>query len=114
MKLLIVDDNEKISEMLKQVFSHQFSEISLCSDGIDALSEYEQFKPQWIFMDIKMKKMDGLMAAKQILTKYPMAKIIILTSYDSNSLRREAINTGVIDYVIKDDIDRIFRIIESN
>jgi CheY-like chemotaxis protein len=114
LRLLIVDDNEKISEMMRKAFESEFSEISLCNDGIDALDEYERFKPEWVFMDIKMKKMDGLKAAKKILSNYPEAKIIIVTSYDSNALRKEAKNAGVVDFIVKDELDKIFKIINSH
>jgi CheY-like chemotaxis protein len=112
LKLLIVDDNIKISEMLRKTFESEFSEIRLCDDGINAIEEYEKFVPDWVFMDIKMKKLDGLKAAKQIKVKNPLAKIIILTSYDSSVFKLEARNAGVVDYILKDELDKIFDILK--
>jgi CheY-like chemotaxis protein len=113
LKLLIVDDNRKITEMMKETFASEFSEIRTCLDGSEALEEYKKFKPEWIFMDIKMKEMDGFTAAKQIKSAFPAARIIIVTSYDSNALRDEARKAGVVDYVLKDELDKIFEIINK-
>ncbi len=98
--------------MLSQTFSSEFSEVRFCDDGLNALDEYKKFMPEWVFMDIKMKKMDGLEAAKQIILNYPMAKIIMVTNYDSNSFRKEAKKSGVIDYILKDELYKIFDIIK--
>jgi len=114
LKLLIVDDNIKISEMLRKIFASVFSEIRLCDDGINAVKEYEKFIPDWVFMDIKMKKLDGLKAARQIKVNNPLAKIIVITSFDSNVFRDEALNAGVVDYILKDELDKIFEILKVN
>ena len=53
MKLLIVDDNSKIREMLKDMFSENFTEIRECQDGIESLDAYKEFLPDWVFIILK-------------------------------------------------------------
>ncbi|MBK8983617.1 MAG: response regulator [Ignavibacteria bacterium] len=104
MRLLIVEDNSEIREMIRSLFESKFNLIRVCEDGDTALSEYESFRPDWIFMDIEMKKVDGITASKEILKLYPEAKIIIITNHKSASIKRELISAGVQKYVLKENM----------
>ncbi|MDQ3021725.1 MAG: response regulator [Bacteroidota bacterium] len=114
MSLLIVEDNSPMREMLKSIFKFQFTQISECEDGDTALSSYEQSKPDWVFMDVEMKRVDGITASKQILKAYPDARIIILTNYDNAEIKKEAMSAGVYEYVIKENVLDILEILENN
>lgn len=112
MKVLIVDDNRQMRETIKfclQNLSHEFCE---CSDGTDALSNFEIFKPDWVLMDWKMKRMDGITATKQIVKQFPEAKICLVTGYDDAELKKAAIKAGALDFVIKDDLSRLRKVLE--
>lgn len=111
MKLLIVDDNYKVREMMKSLFKPEFSEIRECEDGADVLDEYSYFRSDWVFMDIEMKKLDGISASKKLMNSFPEAKIIIVTNYNIKEYRKDAKSAGVKDYVLKENIIDIFKII---
>lgn len=111
MRLLIADDNFKMREMLKSIFKFHFSEIKECDDGEFAFEIYKEYKPDWVFIDIEMKKIDGITASEKILDEFPEAKIIIITNYDSLELRKKAKSAGVFDYVLKENILDILEII---
>lgn len=114
MKLLIVDDNFKMREMLKSVFKLYFTEIRECDDGESALSTYQNFMPDWVFMDIEMKNTDGITASKRIIGSFPKAKIIIITSYDNPELKKMAGTIGIHSYILKENMIDIMDILESS
>jgi CheY-like chemotaxis protein len=113
MKLLIVEDNKRMREMLKENFKDMFSEIIECEDGSEALAAYRDNLPNWVFMDIRMKKMDGIKATKKITECFPDAKILIVTGIDDNEIRKEAAICGATDYVLKENLEEIFNIISN-
>jgi NarL family two-component system response regulator LiaR len=113
MKLLIVDDNEEIRKILKSMYSHMFYQISECDDGDLAIESYDNEKPDWVFMDIKMKRVDGITATKRIINKYPKAKIIIVSQYNDKDFIEAAKNSGAIEFVSKEDLTKIEAIISG-
>ena len=58
MKLLIVEDSNRMREMLKELFGSMFTEIVECEDGSEAFRAYKKNKPAWVFIDIKMTEMN--------------------------------------------------------
>jgi two-component system response regulator DegU len=80
-----------------------------CSDGEEAVQEYAKFRPAYVLMDVKMPGMDGLAAAKEILAKFPDARIIMVSNFDDPELRNEARRNGAVGYVLK---ERLFELKE--
>lgn len=113
MKLLIADDNKEMRKMLKTICSHLFYQILECNDGDDAIRIYGDELPDWVLMDIKMERLDGIEATKEIKRKYPAAKIIIVSQFNDKSLIEEAKNSGAIDFVSKEDLTKIENIISQ-
>lgn len=113
MNLLIVEDNKIMRDMLKSLFSGSFSSIYECEDGVSALNMYITHRPDWVFMDIMMKEMDGITATREIKGSYPDAKILIVTDYNDEEYRKAAANAGAVSYVLKEELDDIFSIINK-
>jgi two-component system, chemotaxis family, chemotaxis protein CheY len=111
MKLLIVEDNKNMRELFKTIFKKKFDEFIECEDGRKALNKYKESKPDWVFMDIKMKNMDGISATREIKDTFNDAKIIIVTDYGDEHLRNEAAQAGAYCYVLKENLQEIFNII---
>lgn len=102
-KFLIVDDS-KTAQILTQAMLDDLGHevVGIAEDGSVALKMYEEHKPDIVTMDINMPKEDGLKASREILSKFPEAKIIVISSYDDPELIDNAINnTGVIHYIVK-------------
>jgi len=114
MKLLIVEDSWKMREMLKSIFKTIFNEIRECDDGETSLQEYESFSPDWVFMDIEMKKVDGITASKEILKLYPQAKIVIITSHNDPQIKQDVMSLGVYKFIWKEDILCLLDMFEKN
>lgn len=80
---MIADDQELIRESLKIVLSthEDIDVVGTASDGFEVLKCLEKNVVDVILMDIRMPGMDGVMATKEVKSKYPDTKIIILTTY---------------------------------
>ncbi len=114
MNLLIVDDNEPMRRTIKSLVGDLIREFYECSDGSQALAAYAENQPDWVLMDIEMGQVDGLTATKQIKEAYPDAKIIIVTNYDEPTLRERAKEAGACDYVMKENLFTLSRILQDH
>lgn len=102
--ILIADDNSQVRRMIRDLIEDIDSQIIECEDGGGAIAAYDQHHPDFVLMDIHMKPVDGLTATKEILSRYPKAKIIAVTQYQDTSTRDAAMSLGVCAFVGKDDL----------
>jgi CheY-like chemotaxis protein len=113
MNLLIVEDNARMRQMIKSMVFDLADEIAECEDGARALALYSENQPDWVLMDIQMKDINGLTATKQILAEYKDAKIVIVTNYNDTHFRESAREAGAVDYVLKENLIDIRRILQT-
>jgi two-component system response regulator DegU len=113
MTVLIVEDNDGIRRLLRRTLLDSASAIWECSDGIDALAIYEDHRPDVVLMDIRMPKMDGLTATRQIREFDPNARVVVVTDYDDDDIRTAAFEAGACGYALKQELSDIPRIIGS-
>ena len=111
MKILIVDDHQGMRELMRSYLPPAFDEIYECEDGIDAIDCYREHLPDWVLMDWKMKRMDGITATRQIIAAYPQARILLVTSYDDDNLRRAGREAGACGYIVKENLRSISEIL---
>ncbi|MFN2390845.1 MAG: response regulator transcription factor [Pyrinomonadaceae bacterium] len=104
MKVLIVDDNKQARAMIKQYLRDLTDETRECEDGADVLSAYKAFLPDWVLMDWEMKRVNGLVATRQIIANFPDAKILMVTNYNEKDLQIAAKDAGASGFVLKDDL----------
>ena len=110
-KLLLVEDDERVREMIRGIVSEVTESIFECGDGADAFARYTEINPDWVLMDLVMPLVDGIAATKQIIASYPEARIVIVTSYDSDIQRREALSAGACGYVLKENLLELLEIL---
>jgi CheY-like chemotaxis protein len=82
MKLLIVDDNPQMRQMIRAVVSDLGAAVTECSDGDEALAAYaaQQFsRADRVLMDLQLPRVGGLEATRRIRAAFPDAQIIIIT-----------------------------------
>jgi two-component system response regulator DegU len=111
MKLLIVEDNRQMRSLLKSLLSNLAETIFECTDGSEALEFYRRHRPDCVLMDIKMESVDGIDATRQIIDAFPTARVIIVTDYDDTELRDAAREAGACDYVVKENLLNLGRIL---
>lgn len=102
--LLIVEDNPSMRRLIKSVVADLALCVHECSDGSEALDAYEKFHPEWVLMDVEMKDKDGFTATREIIRSHPKAKILILTKYKTERMRKEAKRAGASEYVVKENL----------
>ena len=114
MKLLVVDDDRRVRKMIASLAAEPMDEVIECSDGSEAYFAYAQNLPDWVLMDLMMPDLDGIAATRQIVSSYPHAKVIIVTSHESSAMRERARNAGACGYVLKENLSELREIITAN
>ena len=100
--------------MIRKLIEDIDPEILECSDGGEAIEAYETSLPDFVLMDINMKPVDGLTAAKEILRRHPEAKIIIVSQHQDKRTRETALSIGVTAFVGKDDLTPLRLIVKAD
>ncbi len=100
--ILIVDDSGFARKILKDMLeSEGHNVVGEAADGFEALEMAKQTRPDFIFLDVAMPKLDGMGALPQILEANSNLKIIMCTAMGQKSIIVEAMKIGAIDYVLK-------------
>ncbi|MFD2368811.1 response regulator [Brevibacillus sp. GCM10020057] len=101
-RILIADDSIVVREYLKVILEragHQV--IAEATRGSDAFQKYMIYQPDLVTMDINMPDMNGIEAVQMIRSRFPEAKIIIVSTHGLKQLVFEALKAGAIHYIIK-------------
>ncbi len=101
--VLLVDDHAMVRKGLVSLLS-SYEDLSLAGeadDGEIGVLMYEHTKPDVVLMDMMMPHMDGITAISKIRERHPEARIIALTSFDSDDLVQRALRAGAIGYLLK-------------
>jgi DNA-binding NarL/FixJ family response regulator len=103
-RVLLADDQDIIRTGLTIILNHQpdLEVIGQAADGIEAVDLAKQLQPDVILMDIKMPRLNGIQATRQIMTALPKTQIIILTTYDTDDWVFDGIRAGAVGYLLKD------------
>jgi len=104
MKLLVVDDDIRVRKMIASIAAEPSDEIIECSGGAEAYFAYAENLPDWVLMDLMMPGIDGIAATRQIVSAFPGAKVIIVTSHESAAMREKATRAGAYSYVLKENL----------
>ena len=107
MKVLIADDNADVRLLLRDYLPASASEVFECADGDEAVALYKQHLPDWVLMDQDMPHTDGITATRMIISKYPEAKICMVTAFNDPALQTEAMDAGASGFVVKDDLSEL-------
>ena len=87
-------------QMIRQVAATFADHISECSDSAEAVAAYTTEQ----LMDVRMPRLNGIQATRQIRAAFPAALIIIVTSFDEPGLREAAQQAGACGYVLKENL----------
>lgn len=109
MKLMIIDDDNLVCLSLKTILQAN-PDIQVCAigtSGEEAIALFEKYLPDILLMDIQMAGIGGLAAGETILSRYPEAKILFLTTFSDNEYIIKALGMGAKGYLIKQDIESL-------
>ena len=102
--LLIADDHPVFREGLVAIVSRQpdIVIVAQAADGREAVRAFDEHQPRVVLMDLRMPIMDGVQAIGRIRARHPDARIIVLTTFDSDEDIYRGLHAGAKSYVLKD------------
>ena len=112
---IIVDDDVQITELFSELMTLQGLDVlAIGYTGIDAIKLYDEHKPDIVFLDVEMPKLNGIQALKEIKEIDSSANVVIVTGSTSGDIEKQLKQNGVTEIVYKPfDIKKIGKIIES-
>lgn len=100
-KLLVVDDDAHIRELVKVFLQNEGLEVIEATDGVDALSTLASEKVDMIIMDIMMPNMDGWTLCEEIRSFHTELPILMLTAKGETAQKVKGFHLGTDDYLVK-------------
>ncbi len=103
-RVLVVDDQTLFRTGLTSLLAQdeRVDVVGQAVDGLDAVKQAIKLKPDVVLMDIKMPNLDGIEATRQIVEAAPDVKVLMLTTFETDSQVIQALKAGASGYVLKD------------
>ncbi len=98
--ILIVDDDRKITDMLRRTLAYEGYRVATAADGNDALTKAQSERPDLVVLDWLMPGLNGIEVAKQLRAAGDVP-ILMLTARDAVEHRVEGLDSGADDYLVK-------------
>lgn len=102
-RILLADDEQIVLDSVKYIINSHFNNVDLktVDSGRKAILAASEFKPDIIFMDIRMPGIDGIEAIKEIKSFNNNTIFVIITAHDEFNFARKAVELGVVNYLLK-------------
>ncbi|MCJ1678783.1 response regulator transcription factor [Streptomyces sp. APSN-46.1] len=100
-RVLVVDDEVSLSELLSMALRYEGCEVRSAGDGAGAVRVAREFRPDVVVLDIMLPDMDGLAVLGQLRREIPQVPVLFLTAKDSVEDRIAGLTAGGDDYVTK-------------
>jgi len=103
-RVLICDDQQVVAAGLQAILSTatQIEVVGKAHDGAEAIKLVASTLPDVVLMDLKMPRVNGVEATREIRIQFPQVRVLILTTYDADEWVFEAIRAGASGYLLKD------------
>ncbi|HZS47314.1 MAG TPA: sigma-54 dependent transcriptional regulator [Blastocatellia bacterium] len=113
MRILVVDDEKEIRELVRDVLIDDGYEVDEASDGKAAIDKAAAQRFDLVFCDVKMAPIDGFAVLREFRETQPQAEVILMTGHGSLEAALEAVREGAVDYICKpfeiDDVSAMAR-----
>ncbi len=101
-RVLVVDDAAFMRKMVSDALTKGGHEvIGQAGNGVEALAQFRELRPDLMTLDITMPEKDGLAALKEIIAMDPQARVVMCSALGQESKVLEAIKAGAKDFVVK-------------
>ena len=113
-KILVIDDERSIRNSMKDILQHEGYEVVLAENGMEGLVSVKSEKPDVVFCDIKMPKMEGIEVLERIKEFSADTPVIMISGHGTIDTAIEAIRKGAYDFIEKPlDLNRILITIKN-
>lgn len=115
-RLLLCDDHPVVRSGLRGMLDSQpdLEVIAEACNGSEAIALARRYRPDVVLMDLRMPEVDGIGAIKGIKAERPDAKILVLTTYETDADIIQAVKVGAVGFLLKDTHqDQLFRAIRD-
>jgi DNA-binding NarL/FixJ family response regulator len=103
LRVLVVDDQELVRAGFRMILERSgLDVVGEAGDGVEAVRLADEHAPDVILMDVRMPRMDGIEATRQIVARSPSARIVVLTTFDLDEYVYEAVRAGASGFLLKD------------
>lgn len=103
--ILIADDHPIFRNGLKLLLekNENFAMVGEAANGMEAWTSIQNLKPDIAILDLEMPELDGIQVARRVARHQIPVRLVILTMYKDPDLLRQALDLGVMGYLLKDD-----------
>lgn len=113
-KILVIDDEKSIRNSMKEILSFEGYEVIATDNGLEGLVALKTEKPEAVFCDIKMPKMEGIEVLERIKEINPSIPVIMISGHGTIDTAIQAIKKGAYDFIEKPlDLNRILITIKN-
>ena len=116
LNVLLADDHKLLRAGLKLLLQRNpdLTVVGEAADGEQTLQLFQQLEPDLLLLDLSMPKMDGLDCLREIKSRWPEAKVIVLTMHEDENYIKQAMQAGAAAYVHKSAADTdLFKAIDA-
>ena len=101
-RVLIADDASFMRQMIREIIEPEgYEVVGEASNGIEALEQFVELRPDLVTMDIVMPRRSGIDAVKGILAEDAQAKVVMCSALGQETLVMEALEAGARDFIVK-------------
>jgi two-component system NarL family response regulator len=103
-RVLVVDDHALLRTGVANIINQEpdLVVVAEAADGLAAVQAYERHRPDVTLLDLRMPLMEGVEAVRHIRERDPQARVIVLTTYDTDEDIARALRAGAKAYILKD------------
>ncbi len=104
LRVLVVDDQALVRAGFTSILQREddIEVVGEAADGVEALEAVARTRPDVVLMDVRMPRMDGIAATRQLRARHPAVRVVVLTTYDLDEYLLEALRAGASGFLLKD------------
>lgn len=114
-KILVVDDSSFLRNALKKILEGRgYEVVGMAENGLQAVTQYKELKPDLVTMDIIMPQMNGLQALQMLRSVDPAVSVVMVSSMSSQESVMDCVKAGAKNYILKPfEEEKVIEVIEK-